>query len=438
MNGYVTESRLAGAADGHHLDLATALGVTPQGPVANPVFFTGFLVRPDVAGSGLLAVADVASSRYADAGLAARLANLDPVVTAGGDRLRFESFSACNGVYARFDLLRQGLGTGEVGFGTTNVDINLPLRTALARVNRAEPLHLSVGREELRASSLSGTHVERKVNLPERWIRGLAEVPELSRSMTRFGELQGPAVRRFLGALPRVAAPGPSLHILPSRVGWRVSRRPLPGSVPLPGASRLRGSDRIVRHASRLTVHLSPNGTTAWVFEVFGGRFTLVLSPDPYRGFSGEGTLLTLLTHPEAEVHGRRLLRELVWSQVVDQAHLARRTGMPASDVDSGLAWLSASGRLGYDVVDQAWFHRELPVDSDRVLRRNPRLVAARALLSNGAVKPNGDGWRVRGSRGDLYSVSSQLRCGCVWEAEHAGGRGPCKHILAVLISLHG
>jgi len=108
---------------------------------------------------------------------------------------------------------------------------------------------------------------------------------------------------------------------------------------------------------------------------------------------------------------------------------------MSASDVATGLAWLSASGRLGYDVVDQAWFHRELPVDSDRVLRRNPRLVGARALVSDGAVEPNGDSWQVHGSRGDIYPVTSELRCGCAWEAEHAGGRGPCKHILAVLIS---
>jgi len=435
VNGYLTESRLASAADGHHLDLATALGMTPQGPVSNPVFFTGFLVRPDVASSGLLAVADVAASRYADAGLAARLANLDPVVTAGGDRLRFESFSACNGVYARFDLLREGLGTGDVGFGTTNVDINLPLRTALARVDRAEPLHLSVGKEELRASSLSGTHVERKVNLPERWVRGLAEVPELTRSMSRVAELAAPALNRFLGALPRVAAPGPSLYILPSPAGWRVSRRDLPGAILLAGVSRLRGSDRIIRHASRLTVHLAPNGTTAWVFEVFGGRFTLVLSPDPFRGFSGEGTLLTLLTHDGAAAQGRRLLRELAWSPVVNEADLARHTGMSASDVATGLAWLSAAGRLGYDVVDQAWFHRELPVDSDRVLRRNPRLVSARALVSDGAVEPHGDSWQVCGSRGDIYTVTSQLRCGCAWELAHAGGRGPCKHILAVLIS---
>ena len=88
--------------------------------------------------------------RYADLGLAKRLANLDPVVTASGDRLRFESFSACNGVYARFDLMPDGIDSGEVGFGTTNVDINPPLRAALASVPRGELLHLAVGSDELR------------------------------------------------------------------------------------------------------------------------------------------------------------------------------------------------------------------------------------------------------------------------------------------------
>jgi hypothetical protein len=71
MTGYVTESRLASESDGPHRDLATALGVT-QGRVANPVFFKGFLVRPDVASSGLLAVAEFAGSRYAYPGLAHR------------------------------------------------------------------------------------------------------------------------------------------------------------------------------------------------------------------------------------------------------------------------------------------------------------------------------------------------------------------------------
>ena len=438
MNAYRATSLLTRTADGARVDLATALGATPAGLVDNPTFCTGFVSRADVTAAGLLAVADVAGSRYADAGLAARLASLDPVVTACGDRLRFESFSACNGVHARFDLLSDGLGSSVVGFGTTNIDVNQPLRTALARVQDSELLHLAVGADGLRASSPASTHVERRVDLPDRWVRGLAEVPLLLRGMRPAGELRGSAVNRFLSSLPRVAPPGPSLHVVPLPSGWRTSTRPVPGSIPLPGAARLRGSDRMVRHTSRMSVHSDEHGTTAWAFDVPGARLTLVLTPDPFRGFSGAGTLLTSLTHPDVASHGRRLLAELHWSPEVDPVALEVTTGLSRPQVAAGLAWLAASGRLGYDLAQESFFHRELPLDVDRVLQRNPRLGAARRLAAAGAVTPAAPGhWHVQGDHAQAYDVVAgpqRPRCSCAWDAEHAGGRGPCKHVLAVLI----
>ena len=437
------QSELHRDQDGARLDLlATGPAMTPQGLTRGVTFFSGFVVRPEITACGLLAVADVAASRYADAGLAQKIrAAMDPVVTAGGDRLRFESFSMCNGVHARFDLLRDGLGSSDVGFGTTNVDVNQPLRTALARIEPAEALHLAVGQHELRASSPTETHVEEKVALPDRWVRGLAESARLLAGMETVGSMTGAEARAFFGRLPRVAAPGPELHVLPLSGGWRTSTRPVPGSIPVHGVTRLRGSDRILRHTERLTVHSHEHGSTAWVFEVPGGRLTLALSPGLYRGFSAEGTLLTLLTHPEAEQVGRRVLDELGWSSVVDPTDLAARTGVDHDELAAGLAWLAASGRLGYDLNEGAWFHRELPVDSEQVLRRNPRLVSARKLLESGGVAAAATRlqWRVHGSHGKTYDVTAvgdELRCTCTWEREHHGTRGPCKHVLAVLLEL--
>ncbi len=85
--GYRAASTLVSGETGSLLELETALGLTPHGLVEQPRFFSGLLARPDVAAAGVLAVADVAGSRYFDAGLMKRLANLDPVVTASGDRL---------------------------------------------------------------------------------------------------------------------------------------------------------------------------------------------------------------------------------------------------------------------------------------------------------------------------------------------------------------
>ncbi len=93
-------------------------------------------------------------------------------MTSNEDRLRFESFSGCCGVYARLDVLPGGLDGDVLESGTTNVDVNPPLQEALARVGGGEPLHLSVGPEDLTVTTLDDAVVERKVKLPERWLRG--------------------------------------------------------------------------------------------------------------------------------------------------------------------------------------------------------------------------------------------------------------------------
>ncbi len=434
MSSYLVESTLSAADTGPRLDLATALAATPMGLVDHPQFFAGFVDRPDVFAAGLLAVADVAAARYADAGLAARLSSLDPVVTGSGDRLRFESFSACNGVYAHFDLLAGGLGGNRAGFGTTNIDVNQPLRTALATVGRHEAMHVSVGRDELRTSTLAETHVERKVQLPDRWVRGFAEVPAISRSMHSVGRLVGPQVSQFLGSLPRVTPPGPTLYLLPRRPRWLAAQHPIPGAARLAGASRLRGVDRLIRLVTSLEVFAAPSGASAWAFDLPAARFTLTLSPEPLRGFSGEGTLLDLLAHPQAEQFGTELLALVGWDSSIDPDQLARDSGRSDEQVTAGLAWLAASGRLGYDLTEHSWYHRELPIDPLKVLSRNPRLVSAQRLVERHAVAPTGDGWLVHGTNGH-YRVSSELRCECPWEDKHHGSRGPCKHILAVTLS---
>ena len=246
MSGYGADSALVEGPAGRRLGLETSTALTPDGLVDNPTFFSGFPDRPDVLAAGLLAVADVAGTRYADFGLAQRVANLDPVVTAGGDILRFESFSACNGVHARLDVLAEGLGASTIGFGTTNVDINPPLRAA--RTSRTETLHLAVGDDGLTASTPAASHLERKVSLPDRWVRGFAEVPTISASMSRT-VLTGAAIGRLARDLPRSGTPGPVVHLLPTPGGARLLPR---------GAARQRrdpGGDPTAWNGPRAALH---------------------------------------------------------------------------------------------------------------------------------------------------------------------------------------
>jgi hypothetical protein len=126
----------------------------------------------------------------------------------------------------------------------------------------------------------------------------------------------------------------------------------------------------------------------------------------------------------------------LHWNAMVDEAQTARALGLDPAAVTDALRVLGASGLVGYDLVQSAYFHRVLPYDLSMLDDLHPRLADARALVDGGAVTlrtiapldatvASGDvTYRVR-------EESGLLRCTCPWFAKHQGERGPCKHALA-------
>ncbi|MFE5709359.1 SWIM zinc finger family protein [Streptomyces sp. NPDC056501] len=439
---YARPSALKATGSGRLLGLETAGGLTPRGSEAHPRFFSGFLAAPQVAARGLLAVADVAAARYHQR---VRPGSLDPVVTGNGDRLRFESFSGCGGVYARLDVLDEGLGGAETGHGTTNVDVNDPLREALSRMTGDDPLHLRVGPEEMAVTTLAGAVVEKKVPLPDRWLRGFAEAQVASARFDLRAELPGAEAVRFLRSLPRGQARGRGpLWIVPAGRTLRPTTRPGSGAVCLPGPDRLVALERVLRHATGLRVYGPvPDGAataSAWEVTLPGMRLTLTLSPDAARGFSGEGGVLEALATEDAAGDAELVAVLLAWEPRIDPVDLAAQAGLTVERVRAALTRLGTAGRVGYDVAEAAYFHRELPYDADRAERHNPRLVSARRLVAEGAVGLEGElatvasgerRYRVRESGG-------ALNCTCQWWADHQGRRGPCKHALAVRMVRRG
>jgi hypothetical protein len=123
----------------------------------------------------------------------------------------------------------------------------------------------------------------------------------------------------------------------------------------------------------------------------------------------------------------------LRWQAKIDAAELARQAGLDRDAVEWALAQCAASGLVGYDLADQVYFHRELPFDLGLVTKLQPRLVSARKLIADGAVRvQNGAAW-VRS--GEVEYRTEMGRCTCPWFAKYAETRGPCKHLLAVQIA---
>jgi hypothetical protein len=426
------------ALRGSDLLLATSGGTTRAGPQDHPRLFTGALGQPEQAAVALLVVARVARTRfYAPPGMiAAAIRAADPVVTSNGDRLRFESFSACCGVYARLDLLPGSLDRPALDTGTTNVDLNPPTRQALAGVAAHEPLHLDVGLDDVVVTTLDGSAVERRVPLPDRWLKGFAEVQTAAAAMVPRLELDAAQARRFLQALPRQSSRAAAWAV-PAGSGARLASRPADGAVCAGGPERLRVLEPLLRFTRGLRAYGAPTAAavapSAWELALDDARLVVVLSPEPSRGFSGEGGVLLGLAEDGAGDDADLVASALDDQLRLEPAALAAATGLGLARVLTALPHLSAAGRVGFDLAESRWFRRELPYDRRLLERMHPRLVAARALAESGAVRYVADGAEVRS--GDVtHRVrwdESGDRCTCPWWGRHLGGRGPCKHVLA-------
>lgn len=424
-----------GAAD---LLLSTSGGRTAAGATAHPVFFDGFLGHPEQAAAALLAVARVARTRfYTPPGtVAAVLRAADPVVTSNGDRLRFESFSACCGVYARYDALPGSLDGRLLDSGTTNVDVNPPMREALARIGGLEPLHLQVG-EDVVLRTLDGHVTEKKVPLPERWLKGFAEVQLASAATTPVLEVPGAAARDFLRTLPSSASRRP-VWVVPAGRGLRLTTRPTPAGVSLSGLDRLRPLAPLLRFAHSLRAYAGPHhpdgAAGVWELALDDARLVLTLSPEPSRGFSGEGGVLRDLVDERSSDDADLVSALLAFEPRIDIGRLAADTGLTAARVARALGRLGAAGLVGFDAAEGAYFHRELPYDVYRLAAMHPRLRDAAALVASGAIRLDGATAYVRS--GDVEHVMRPSRdgsrCTCPWYARHRATRGPCKHVLAV------
>jgi hypothetical protein len=439
---YRHESTLDATRDGVDLRLATSGGTTATDVTTHPYFFDGFVEHAEMVASALLVVARVARTRfYTPPGmLTATLRAADPIVTSNGDRLRFESFSACCGVYCRLDALPEGLDRPPRDTGTTNVDFNSPMRDALAGVGGLDPMHLAVGEDEVRVTTLEASAVERRVPLPSRWVKSLAEVQVASSAMTAKARFSGVEVRRFLQSLPRGSQRG-VLYAVPTGRGLRLTTRPTSDAVSVAGLERLRVVEPVLRHASTVCAYGPGSGTaeapSAWQLDLPGARLTITLSPNVSRGFSGEGGVLNDLADDSASADADLIAALLAYEPTLDLSRLASDAGLAETNVQRAVTHLAAVGRVGFDLADQAYFHRELPYDPTTLQAQHPRLRDARALVDGGHVTIEDSSTRVHS--GDTTYVVRHTphgdRCTCTWYATHGASRGPCKHILAARLA---
>lgn len=403
---------------------------------SHPYFFDGQVRSPRIMGDMLVTLSDVVRTHF----FMPRPVLLDPVLTSNEELLRLEGFSGCCGVYARVDLPAEAFEGKSHGRGTTNVDFNTPMRNALMRLRDGDDVSFSVGKDEVVLRKGADKAIEKKVKLPVRWIKGFSEVQAYQPRLSMRMEISAAEALRFTRSLPRAAQPKMPSYAVSVGKSIRLSQRPRKGAVKILGTHRVKVIEPLLVRAKQVRVWSDEvSGTSAWEVRFPTGSFFLMISPEVYRGFSGEGQVLSELAAPPSDLCLLKVRAQLTWQSHIDTADLAGKLGFTPEEVETALAVLGSRGLAGFDAAQGRYFHRELPFDLEKVEQLQPRLKGARKLVEKGGIVqveavPEGEiVYQVPGT-GTLHRVTmrdAQDSCTCPWFSKNQGQRGPCKHILA-------
>lgn len=403
-----------------------------------PCFFWGRLTDPYTTARCLLTLSNVVQSSFNLSPFQLALLK-DPIVTAGNDKLRFEGFSHCAGVYARVDILGEGHDGEFLESGTTNVDFNQPMLSALSSIRKNENVLLSIGQKEVGLHRENEKVIERKVPLPVKWIKGLTSVQMFlseSEKVHSFNRLQ--ALQLFK-TIP-TGKPKTDYYLLVRAGKPMFSPVKANDAVTIGGIHRLKLIEPLLAIADELRVfpHATMQATT-WQVYIGAIRFTLSLSRDTWRGFSGEGAALESLVEDIPDQWVELVDNYSYANQEFNSTLLAVNEGLDLQKIENITGRLSAIGLLGYDLDENNFFYRRLPFKLSRIMSLNPRLKDAEKLLLEGKVniisrQDDKIEAQVEGS-GVKHIVilnGDKEQCTCTWFSKNQGERGICKHILAV------
>jgi hypothetical protein len=351
-------------------------------------------------------------------------------------------------VYARADLEAPTFDAEIQGRGTTNVDFNSAMRAALAQLRQSDAVRLAVGAQGVHLTRADEAVIEKKVKLPIRWIKGFTEVQAYLPALKPRFTIPAVEAVRFLRSLRRGGRQASWVTVLGR--GLRLSQRETKDAVRVTGADRIRILEPMLIHARELRVWADESSAvSAWEVIFPTGRFSILISPELSRGFSGEGQMLERLAGNESAGALPAVKAALRWQARIDPDDVGARAGLQRSQVESALAMLGSRGLVGFDLERGAYFHRELPFDMDKVDSLHPRLLDARKLVMENLVRlvqRSGEGDAVRAEayvRGTDVEHRVRLqpegdKCTCPWYGKHQGDRGPCKHVLAARIVVQG
>ncbi len=404
----------------------------------SPCFYWGKLNNPYELSRCLITLSNIVQSSFNLSPFQLALLK-DPIVTAGNNQIRFEGFSHCAGVYARVDILENGQDGEFIENGTTNVDFNTPLISQLGKIKKNDDLVLSVGQKEVGFHKDGSSFIERKVPLPNKWIKGLTTVQHYFSESDYSVTLNRIQAVQLFKTIPNGKIK--TDYFLLKR-GSKYLFSPLKSNtaIYIGGIHRLKLLQPLIPLIKELKIYPHKDMQSVTFILYFNElNFVFSVSRDFWRGFSGEGAALGELIEDLPDSLIQAFDNYSYTNQEFNPTLLSFEENIVISKIDKLATKLSAMGLLGYDLSKNRFFYRRLPFKLDRILSLNPRLKGAEKLLAENKVEITSRTddeveAKVEGSGVFHYVVlkGDFQKCTCTWFSRNQGERGDCKHILAV------
>lgn len=409
-----------------------------------PCFFYGNIINSFVASKCLSTLGKTVRSHFAISP-DQRINMRDPIVSVGNGQLHFEAFSSCNSVYARIDVQPEGIDGEFIQSGCTNIDFNDATIRAFNTVARTEKLIVGVGSKELKVITERIETTEKKVSLPDRWIKGLGNVQVYLSQMELAFKLNKIEALQLFKAIPKTAVKA-EYFLFKSGNSYAFSAVTKPNSLKIGGIHRLNLMENLLLLVDSVSFYKHEDQqSTAVLLDFKDIQMLFLLSDGVYRGFSGESKNMEnlIVQLPDEWLCG--INNYFKTNEVFQPTLVSIEHDIHLGTMETLQASLSSMGLLGYDLLSNNYFYRKLPFKLSRLKRFNPRLQNAIKLFDEDGVvvlqnDKNGIKAEVKGSAGVSHIVAgkaNELQCTCTWFTNNKTNRGLCKHIMVVKMKLN-
>lgn len=399
---------------------------------------------------------------------------LDPIVSVQNDATFFEGFSVDESVYGRVRLAHESLeSTDPIKPGTTNIDFGVSLEREFARIRTYRPLDLTVGAQAVQVETDISAAVEKKIDLPESWVRGLVEVQSalmLSPVTLRLSpafvadivarleaekEKHGPRSLKF-----RLTPSEPvSVEIEPwgTVVVDHTSKYagPRAEEIRVWGRRRLLVLKDVFPDATSLDVRLLGSGMPSfWTVRVDDVELTVGLSGWTVLDWTGRARFSALM--PSANVSDQLTTRAAALLKSAGRmipGQLARAAEVPEQEARGALQKLCMLGKAMFDPDTSSFRWRELYPEFDFDKLSTPALEERKGieLHAKGAVSIEDESFedgrckrvaRVADSTDRTTTLETDAddrvtyaECTCGHFRANKLREGPCRHIVALSLS---